>query len=97
MFLPIGLAGLATKTRADAAVIFPDGTVHTAALNSNRAIREAQLQAVLFNALAGTAAPPPAQPADPAARLRTLKELLDTGLISQAEYDAKRSEIISAI
>lgn len=98
MFLPIGLAGLATKTRADAAVIFPDGTVHTAALNSNRAIREAQLQAVQFNALAGTAAPqPPVQPDDPTARLRTLRELLDTGLISQAEYDAKRTEIISSI
>jgi hypothetical protein len=27
MFLPIGLTGLATKTKADAAVIFPDGAV----------------------------------------------------------------------
>lgn len=98
MFLPIGLAGLATKTQAAAAVIFPDGTVHTAALNSNRAIREAQLQAVQFNALAGTAAqPPPDQLADPAVRLGKLQELLEAGLISQAEYDAKRSEIISAI
>jgi hypothetical protein len=44
MFLPIGLAGLATKTTADAAVVFPDGTVHTHALNSNAEVREAQKQ-----------------------------------------------------
>ncbi len=50
MFLPIALAGLATKTKAHAAVVFPDGTVHAAALDSNNAIREAQLQVVQFNA-----------------------------------------------
>jgi hypothetical protein len=32
MFLPISFAGLATKTKADVAVVFPDGTVHTAPL-----------------------------------------------------------------
>ena len=53
MFLPIGLAGLATKTKAHAAIVFPDGTVHTAALDNNNAVRQAQLQVVRFNALAG--------------------------------------------
>ena len=42
MFLPISFAGLATKTKADAAVVFPDGTVHTAPLDGNYAVREAQ-------------------------------------------------------
>jgi hypothetical protein len=31
---------------------------------------------------------------DPAERLRTLKALLDAGAITQAEYDAKRAEIL---
>lgn len=57
MFMPIGLTGLATKTKADAAVIFADGTVHTAALDGNNAVREAQKQVVQFNALAGASAP----------------------------------------
>jgi hypothetical protein len=34
---------------------------------------------------------------DPAVRLRKLKELLDEGLVTQAEYDAKRAEIINSI
>jgi hypothetical protein len=98
MFLPIGLTGLATKTTADAAVVFPDGTVFTTALNSNAAVREAQKQAVQFNALAGAAAPAATQAgSDPAARLRKLQELRDAGLLTQDEYETKRAEIINSL
>lgn len=37
------------------------------------------------------------QPLDPAERLARLKQLYDQGLISAAEYQAKRSEIISGL
>jgi hypothetical protein len=100
MFLPIGLAGLAAKTMAHAAVIFADGTVHAEALDGNAAVRQAQLDAVRFNALASAlASPSPAQDArsDPTDRLRKLGELLEAGLISQQEYDAKRTAIIDSI
>jgi len=98
MFLPISLAGLATKTKADAAVVFPDGTVHLTALDGNNTVREAQRQAVQFNALAGANAPAATEAVtDPAARLRKLQELLDTGLLTQAEYETKRTEIINSI
>ena len=99
MFLPIGLTGLATKTKADAAVMFPDGTVHTVPLDGNYAVREAQKQVVQFNALAGAAAPPatPEAAIDPAVRLRKLQELLDAGLVTQEEFEAKRTQIINSI
>jgi putative oligomerization/nucleic acid binding protein len=98
MFLPIGLAGLATKTKADAAVVFPDGTVHMSPLDGNFAVREAQKQVVRFNAMAGAAAPAaPDTGSDPAVRLRKLQELLDAGLLTQDEYETKRAEIINAI
>ncbi len=98
MLLPIALTGLATKTKADAAVVFPDGTVHTSPLDGNTAVREAQKQVVQFNALAGASTPAATEAAiDPAARLRKLQELLDAGLITQDEYGTKRAEIISAI
>jgi membrane protease subunit (stomatin/prohibitin family) len=43
-----------------------------------------------------SAAMPPAPSGDdPVAALKKLKELLDLGLIEQAEYDAKKAEIIS--
>ena len=98
MFLPIGLAGLATKTKADAAVLFSDGTVHTVALDGNNAVREAQKQVVQFNALAG--AVPPALPesgSDPAVRLQKLQELRDAGLLTPDEYEIKRAEIIKSL
>jgi hypothetical protein len=98
LFMPISFAGLATKTRADAAVVFPDGTVHIAPLDGNLAVREAQKQVVQFNALAGPAAPADTETrSDPAARLRKLQELLDAGLLSQEEYDTKRAQIINSI
>ena len=55
MFLPVSLAGLATKAKADAAVVFPDGTVHMSPLDGNFAVREAQKDVVRFNAMAGAA------------------------------------------
>jgi hypothetical protein len=100
MFLPIALTGLATKTMADAAVVFPDGTVHLTALDGNATVREAQRQVVQFNALASAADTAPAAPEsaiDPAIRLRRLHELLDAGLLTQEEYEAKRTEIINSI
>jgi len=98
MFLPIGLAGLATKTKADAAVVFPDGTVHTVALDGNNVVREAQKQVVQFNALAGASAPTATETgSDPAGKLRKLQELRDAGLLSQEEYATKRAEVIKSI
>jgi len=43
------------------------------------------------------AALPATRAADPAERLRTLKALLDGGMITQAEYDAKRAEILKGL
>jgi hypothetical protein len=98
MFLPVGLTGLATKTKADAVVVLPDGTVHTAPLDGNYAVREAQKQVVQFNAMAGTAAPAaPQTGSDPVVRLRKLQELLDAGLLTQDEYETKRAKIIDSI
>lgn len=98
MFLPISLAGLATKTKADAAIVFPDGSVHNASLDGNLAVREAQKQVVQFNALAGAAAPAATETgSDPAVRLRKLRELRDAGLLTQDEYEAKRADIINSI
>jgi hypothetical protein len=41
------------------------------------------------------ALPAPAVPEDPVARLKQLKAMLDADLISQAEYDTKKAEILS--
>jgi membrane protease subunit (stomatin/prohibitin family) len=42
------------------------------------------------------ASQPGAQPDDPEAKLKKLKALLDQQLITQAEYDAKKKEVLSA-
>jgi hypothetical protein len=98
MFLPVGLAGLATKTKADAVIVFADGTFHTAALDGNNVVREAQKQAVQFNALVGASAPAAAEHgSDPAVKLRKLQELRDAGLLTEGEYQAKRAEVINSI
>jgi hypothetical protein len=98
MFMPVALAGLATKAVADAAVVFPDGVVHTYPLEGNYEVREAQKQVVQFNALAGGARPESGKTdTGPAVRLRKLEELREAGLLSQEEYAAKRAEIISSI
>jgi hypothetical protein len=98
MFLPLALTALATKTKADAAVVFLDGTVHTHALNNNTEVREAQKQVVQFNALAGSSSPADTETNnDQAARLQKILELREAGMLSQEEYDAKRAEIIASI
>jgi Short C-terminal domain len=100
VFLPISFAGLATKTKAHAFVIFPDGSYHEQPLDGNKAVRDAQGEALKFNLLAS---PPdvaqPAQPAqdDTAATLRKLAGLHDEGLLTDEEYAAKRAEVIARI
>lgn len=101
MLMPIALAPLATKTQADAVVVFRDGTVHTAALDGNYAVRLAQREAAEFNALAMAADNLARQSAgsdgDPANRLRKLDELRTAGLLTEEEYAAKRAEIIDTL
>jgi membrane protease subunit (stomatin/prohibitin family) len=46
----------------------------------------------------GTAAPtPPVASDDPTSRLEKLKGLLDKGLISQADYDTAKAEILKKL
>lgn len=48
-----------------------------------------------INPAARPSPPPSGESADPAERLRKLKELFDSGLITEQEYEAKRAEILS--
>jgi Short C-terminal domain len=99
VFLPIGMAGLATKTRATAFVIFPDGSYHEEALNGNKAVGAAQSEALKFNLLASPPAAQQPQPAqeDTAATIRKLADLHREGLLTDEEYAAKRAEVIARI
>ena len=99
MLLPIGMAGLATRTRATAFVIFPDGRYHERALDGSKAVETAQIEALKFNLLASPPAAQPAQPAqeDTAATLRKLASLHDEGLLTDEEYAAKRAEVIARL
>jgi hypothetical protein len=100
MFLPIGLTGLATKTKATAFVIFADGTYVETVLDGNAAVREAQAESVRFNLMAGRREPAaqPQQPEDDvAATLRKLASLHDETLLTDDEYAAKRAEVIARI
>ncbi|HEY3956383.1 MAG TPA: SHOCT domain-containing protein [Streptosporangiaceae bacterium] len=97
MFLPVGLAGLATKTKAAAFVIFADGTYHETTLNGNAAVRTAQAEAIKFNLMAGTPAPAAQPQDDMAAILRKLASLHDEGLLTDEEFAAKRAEVIARI
>lgn len=99
VFLPIAMAGLATKTRATAFVIFPDGTYHERALDGNKAVGAAQGEALKFNLLASPPAAQQPQPAqeDTAATLRKLADLHREGLLTDEEYAAKRAEVIARI
>jgi len=55
-------------------------------------------EVVQFNALAGAAGPSASEAgSDPAVRLRKLQELRDAGMLTQDEYETKRSEIINSI
>ena len=47
--MPVGLAGLATKTKAVVFVIFADWKYQETELDSNSAVRSAQAEAVKFN------------------------------------------------
>jgi hypothetical protein len=97
MFLPVGLAGLATKTKAAVFVIFADGTYHETALNGNAAVRAAQAEAIKFNLMAGTQASAAQPQDDVAAILRKLASLHDEGLLTDEEFAAKRAEVIARI
>jgi Short C-terminal domain len=73
-------------------VIFTRGQMR--AFEQLRASLEAELAA--RNAPARQRAPQQV-PADPAAQLRKLEELRQSGLISEQEYAAKREEIINRL
>jgi hypothetical protein len=96
-FMPVGLAGLATKTKAAAFVIFADGKYHETELDGNAAVRDAQAQAVKFNLLAAIPTPPVQQQDDIEATLRKLASLRDEGLLTADEFAAKRAEVIARI
>lgn len=97
IFLPVGLAGLATKTKAAAFVIFADGKYRETALDGNAAVRDAQAQAVKFNLMAAAVTPPAREQDDVAAILRKLASLHDDGLLTDDEFAAKRAEVIARI
>jgi hypothetical protein len=97
LFMPVGLAGLATKTKAAVFVIFADGKYHETELNGNAAVRDAQAQAVKFNLLAAAPALPVQQQDDVEAILRKLASLHDKGLLTDDEFAAKRAEVIARI
>lgn len=86
----------AAKTMAEAAATGDGagGAVQTG-LNLGMAMLVPQ---VMSNVLKGDAAAtagassPPAEAVDPVARLKQLKELLDAGVLTAAEYDAKKAE-----
>ena len=42
-------------------------------------------------------APAPASSEDPKQRLKQLKEMLDEGLVTEAEYEAKKTEILAGM
>ena len=98
VLLPLAATALATRTVADAVVVFPDGTVHIRALHGNSEVRKAQEQVARFNVLAGAATPEAAK-MDPGhvVRLQSLHELREAGLLSREEYAAKRAEIIASL
>jgi hypothetical protein len=52
---PLALLGMfSRKSKAVALIVFEDGTVHQTNLSGNTEVRNAQVQVVRFNALAGT-------------------------------------------
>ena len=55
VFLPFALVGLSKKSKASAFVIAADGTVHELQITGARQIRDAQSEAVRFNALSQAA------------------------------------------
>ena len=81
---------------ADGALRYIDGTVDSRGGKAQVPERWLNyVRADLRRSIAALAQRPAA--ADPAERLRRLKSMLDAGLITQAEYDAKRAEIIKGL
>jgi len=71
-------------------------TAHVAS-NRGQAKAEAAQQQQAAAAPPVQQAPPPAAPAeDSYAELMKLKELLDAGVLTQAEFDAQKAKILSA-
>jgi hypothetical protein len=64
---------------------------------SNNALHKAQKQAVQFNAPAKASAAATVTGSDPAVKLRKLQQLRDADLLSQEEYETKRTEVINSI
>lgn len=91
-----GQAGnIADEHGRDTQMIEPSTAV---TLDGNNAVREAQRQVVQFDAHARASVPVATEHgSDPAARLRKLQELRDVGLLTQEEYETKRTEVINSI
>jgi hypothetical protein len=94
---PVAMA--AGRAAAVAVVAITDGTAHSSVVRSNRNVLDAQLEATRFNQLARTATPAPGAEisGDPMDRLRKLLELLDAGLLTEQEYEARRLTIIDSL
>ena len=93
-FLP---AGLATRVKATAFVIFADRTYHETELDGDGVVRDAQVEAVRFNLLTGPLTPASPPQDDVASVLRKLASLREEGLLTEEEYAAKRAEVIARI
>jgi hypothetical protein len=94
---PVAMA--AGRAVAVAVVAFTDGSAHSSVVRSNRNVLDAQLEATRFNQLAraATATPSAELSGDPMDRLRKLLELLDAGLLTEQEYEARRLTIIDSL
>ncbi len=98
---PIALApALLRKSKAVAFVVCANGRFHEKKLDGTATIRAAQRDAVKLNALLGSASTStsalPTSPT-PRERLAELASLREDGLLTEEEYQAKRTEIISQL
>jgi len=66
-------------------------------VREERRARELEDKRAASGSVVVSGAPPsgPGVPSDPVQRLKSLKEMMDMGLISAGEYEAKRAEILS--
>jgi hypothetical protein len=97
--VPVAIARAAGRATAVGMVAFADGTAHSSVVRSTRNVLDAQVEATRFNQLArGAAAAPGAEMSgDPMDRLRKLLELLDAGLLTEQEYEARRLTIVDSL
>lgn len=103
----VGLAGLGMrKTQVRLAFVYEDEgqtwPVHVTLQYAAEADVAAALRALAehnshISRLLGLEAPEPVSGEGPTERLRELQVLVDEGLISEAEYDAKRAEILETL